>query len=74
MENETKPKRERQPQAAKAAPEVVAFDTWFTVKVSQRRKVRAHHYETLKAYFKKQGLSENEPNDKFEAALKSFGY
>lgn len=59
---------------ADAASEAMSFDTWFTFKVAEKRKVMPHHYDTLKAYFKKQGLTEQEQSEDFDSALKMFGF
>ena len=73
MEKEQKKKMSVESKAD-AAVETISFDSWFTFKVSEKRKVMAHHYDTLKAYFKKQGLSEQEESKDFDAALKMFGF
>jgi len=52
----------------------ISFNSWFTLKVNARRKVQAHHYEAILAFFKKQGLSEMEAPKAFDSALKAFGY
>ncbi len=52
----------------------ISFNSWFTFKVAQRRKVQAHHYDAIQAFFKKQGLSELETPKAFDSALKAFGY
>jgi hypothetical protein len=77
MEKESKKKTfidDAQESAPAKKAEPVNFDHWFMVKVSQKRKVQAHHYEAIWAFFKKQGLSENEESNDFESALKAFGY
>jgi hypothetical protein len=73
--NDAQSEATSQPATPKAKQEeLMNFDHWFMVKVSQKKKVQAHHYETIKAFFKKQGLSEDESTTKFDSALKMFGY
>lgn len=62
------------PTQAKKREEVINFDSWFTVKCAAKRRVFPHHYETIKAYFNKQGLNETETASTFDSALKVFGF
>jgi hypothetical protein len=62
------------PKTYKAEEQAVSFDSWFTFKLSQKRKVDAHHYDSIKAYFKHKGLSDMEKPQTYDAMLKVFGF
>ena len=49
----------------------VSFDSWFSLKVSEK-KIRSHWYVSIKIYFKEKGLSQDEEPDKFDECLKLY--
>ncbi len=49
----------------------VPFTTWFD-KMMKAGKVRDHQDEALLVYFKKQGLKNLEPEEKYNEAFKKF--
>lgn len=58
---------------AEAAP-LVAYESWFVVQLQTHKKIQAHHYPTILAYFKKNNITELEPESAYDSMLKKFGY
>ena len=54
--------------------EKVSFEGWFTLKLKTHKKLQAHHYPVILAFFKKNGLTEMETEGSFNSALNKFGY
>ena len=54
--------------------EPVSFEGWFTVKMKGHKRLQAHHLPVLQAFFKKNNLTELEPESKYDAMLKRYGY
>lgn len=52
----------------------VQYTHWFTAKMKAHKKLRAHHYDAILAFFKSKKLTETESTDKFDSALKDFGF
>lgn len=72
MEKELKKKTSVE--EAQTPQESIPFDSWFSEKVMSRNRVSAHHYNTLKTFFYKQGLTEQESSQDYDSALKIFGF
>lgn len=52
----------------------IEYTHWFAAKLKENKKLRAHHYDAILAFFKGRKLSESEHSHKFETALKEFGF
>ena len=50
----------------------LSFKGWFVKKISQDERLREHHFEALRVYFKSIGLKDAETIDRFEAGFKSY--
>jgi len=67
MEDESAPAPEEQAIPAVTMP----YAIWFA-KALKRKKVKFHQEESLLVFFKKQGLSKNEPEDAYFAMLTKY--
>ena len=65
----------KQPAKKKEPVEVaVKYVNWFSVKLKKNDRLKAHHLNTVLAYFKNRGLTEQEVPSKYDKMLKEFGY
>jgi hypothetical protein len=51
---------------------VMMLRAWFINKLQTEPKLQAHHFDTLRTYFKGLGLREIEVPEKYEEALQHF--
>lgn len=58
----------------KYSPEPTAFADWFSVRLKENSKLRAHHYDSILAFFKDNKLTDKEPEESFDKMLRQFGY
>lgn len=54
--------------------EAVSYTDWFAAKLREHKKLKPSHYETIKAFFLNQKLTEHETKDSFDKMLKVFGF
>lgn len=54
--------------------EVVSYTDWFSAKLREHKKLKPSHYETIKAFFRNQKLTEHETKATFDSMLKVFGF
>jgi len=59
---------------SEAPSEKVEFNSWFTAKLQNHAKLRAHHHPVILAFFQLHQLSESEQASKYDEMLKKFGY
>jgi hypothetical protein len=50
----------------------LSFKGWFIKKLTQDERLREHHFDVLRVYFKSIGLQDMETPDRFEAGLKAY--
>lgn len=66
---ESKPDRRRN--EVRVEPKI-KFSTWFACRVHEDPRVKPHHSDALRAYLKGQGLSDQEPQWRYDAALRAY--
>jgi hypothetical protein len=52
----------------------IDYAEWFAGSLKGNHKLRAHHFSAIQAYFKNNGLNEQESKANFDSMLKKFGY
>jgi hypothetical protein len=61
-------------QVKKPTAEAVSYTDWFSAALRSHKKLKPSHYETIKAFFKNQKLTEHETKETFDTMLKVFGF
>lgn len=52
----------------------VDYAEWFTGKLKDNQKLRAHHYAAILAFYKANGLNEQESKSEYDSMLTKFGF
>lgn len=68
-EKDSKKEREVSP-----AADSVKFSVWFSRHLKSHKKLQPHHMAEILAFFKNNGLSEEENVTSYDAMLKTFGF
>lgn len=61
-------------QADSASEPKVDYAEWFTGRLKGNQKLRAHHYAAILAFFKSNGLEEQESQADYDSMLTTFGF
>lgn len=64
--------KKSQPQP-EAAADSVPFMTWFVGALDTKQGLKADHMSAVKTYFEALGLKADEPQAKFDEALRKYG-
>lgn len=72
MKSEVKKKPTTEENETSSEP--IEFNDWFSMKLQTHRRLEAHHYNAILAFFKNHNLTEMEPESKYDSMLKVFGY
>ncbi len=50
------------------------YSDWFASRLKNHRRLRVHHHNAIQAYFRDNGLSDQESSHTFDSMLKVFGF